>query len=347
MLNIIMPVYNTDFNLFKRACYSYLTQTKKSLLLVIDDCSKKDFSQLYKNFCYNNKIEYVRLDKNIGPGMARQYGIEKGFNNCDYISFLDSDDILLPHYVELLTSEIQKNNADVCTSNILVEGKTRNTDYIIKENNGTWLHGKIYKKSFLLENKLFFSNNILFNEDVYFNLNILYKTNKKIYLDKETYLWHNNKNSITRKEDNINWYKKHNIGYFLANIFVLKNILSEKRPVNIGIILGQLYNAYQNELILNGKKQEKILKYIININLNYLKNQYNIYINKKNTNNLISSIINNNFSGTFYYQNINCWLSLMEEEICYANQRYNAPLYYYYFGKGRMWERYRGYNIKK
>ena len=53
---------------------------------------KKGYEEEYNLFKDKMNIEIYRLNKNMGPGYARQYGIEK--SESEYILFMDSDDLL-------------------------------------------------------------------------------------------------------------------------------------------------------------------------------------------------------------------------------------------------------------
>lgn len=59
------------------------------------------------------------------------------------------------------------------------------------------LHGKIYRKQYLIENKITFSNQA-FAEDAYFNMQALLKTDKVSELDYVGYYYRGNEKGITR-----------------------------------------------------------------------------------------------------------------------------------------------------
>lgn len=250
MLNIIMPIHNTNRRLFDRAIASVLTQTKRCLLTVVDDCSDEEYSNYYKEVCDKKGLGYLRTPSNVGPGGARQYGIDKGYTNTDYIAFLDSDDILLPQFVEILTSEIQRTNSDVMIGMIIHQGKDHTTDNNIPTQVlGTWLHGKVYKRSYLEKNNIRFLDNIKCNEDVYFN-NLALKLSKKVkMIEKDVYLWCNNQDSITRSISNREFYDKYNKDFFYAGLYSFEKILNNHQEFldSTHNIYSQIYNSYHYE----------------------------------------------------------------------------------------------------
>ena len=114
--------------------------------------------------------------------------------------FLDIDDILNPRAVELLYTFSKSNFSDVTTSKIIVEKKYTKGHIIFGKQANTWLHGKIYRTNYLKDNNIHFHKDIRYNEDVSFNLLALNYTNKVYFLDEETYIWRDYKQSVTRKD---------------------------------------------------------------------------------------------------------------------------------------------------
>ena len=72
----------------------------------------------------------------------------------------------------------------------------------------TFIHGKVYRREFLLENNIFFDEDMTIHEDGYFNViaNILAKG--KIHeTSPALYLWKYNENSVVRKDRDLYIYK--------------------------------------------------------------------------------------------------------------------------------------------
>ena len=343
MLTLIMPVHNQRIDYFKRACYSALSQTKPLLLHIVDDCSNEDYSINYKKFCEMHKIGYSRISKNIGPGLARQWGIDNGYLKADYISFIDSDDILVPQFCDILTSEISKTGADYISANMVREGNSRITDRKIKETDSiTWLHGKIYSRKFLKENNIHFHKNIWFNEDVYFNTKAAYWSNNHGMVDKTVYIWFNNKDSVTRNIDYVSWYKQHNIGYFLSQVYVLEEILKTHHPVDIGVLFAQLYNSYQTELIFRPESKENLDLIIYHHFKNISSLVWEEYFKKEGFFYRASNRIGNSFEKNFFLESFLSWRDHIMEVLINGIDKHDFTMYRNYFGKGGAWERYSG-----
>jgi glycosyltransferase involved in cell wall biosynthesis len=102
-VDIVIPAYNPGKELVD-AVRSCLGQSyKKYSVIVVDDHSDIDVKKLLWDF---PSIKYIRNDKNLGPGGARNVGIKASEADC--ISFLDADDIMHEDKLKLSTSVLSK-----------------------------------------------------------------------------------------------------------------------------------------------------------------------------------------------------------------------------------------------
>jgi len=89
-ISVILPTYNTEEYILKRAIYSVLNQTFSNIeLLVIDDGSNVAFSGIQKDI-NDTRIVWINLKKNYGVSYARNCGVKLASGN--YIAFIDGDD---------------------------------------------------------------------------------------------------------------------------------------------------------------------------------------------------------------------------------------------------------------
>jgi glycosyltransferase involved in cell wall biosynthesis len=92
-VTVIMPVFNRP-QLAERAASSVLAQTFRDFeLIVVDDGSPLDLESMCPSF-HHSQVRYLR-QANGGPAAARNHGIAAA--RGQFISFLDSDDVLLPN----------------------------------------------------------------------------------------------------------------------------------------------------------------------------------------------------------------------------------------------------------
>jgi glycosyltransferase involved in cell wall biosynthesis len=104
--SIIIPTYNRA-SFIDTTIRSVLAQTYRNFeIIIVDDGSTDNTEEIIKNID-NKKIRYFKI-QNSERGFARNYGTARA--NGDYITFLDSDDILLPMYFANACESITKYN---------------------------------------------------------------------------------------------------------------------------------------------------------------------------------------------------------------------------------------------
>ena len=197
MIDVIIPAYNAHDTIEQTLCsIAYQTMTDLINVYIIDDYSKKDYSEIVSFFGHFLNIKLIRLDQNSGPGVARQYGIDH--SSGKYIIFIDADDIFSDSFsVKTLYDSIEKDNNDIVVGKFIEESNNTFYDHI---HDTTWLHGKIYRRTFLENNNIRF-NNTRANEDNGFNQLCLLCNPKIKFIDDKIYIWRNNVKSITRIND--------------------------------------------------------------------------------------------------------------------------------------------------
>lgn len=91
LISIITPIKNNS-QLFKSTYLSVIQQTHKNFeWLIIDDGSTDIELKNISNIIDDDRVKYIIGNKNLGPGGARNLGLDKISGN--YLSFIDSDDL--------------------------------------------------------------------------------------------------------------------------------------------------------------------------------------------------------------------------------------------------------------
>ncbi len=123
-ISVIVPVYNAELYLDK-CIESIVNQTLKDIqILLINDCSTDNSQSICEKYAnkYRN-VELINLEKNCGPQIARNKGLElaKG----EYIVFIDADDSINKQMCEILYSKAMINHPDILMYNVIdnIEGK--------------------------------------------------------------------------------------------------------------------------------------------------------------------------------------------------------------------------------
>lgn len=98
-VSIILPTYNRAYCI-GNTIDSVLKQTYTEWELIIcDDCSKDNTQELIGGY-KDERIRYVRNNKNLGLPANRNIGIES--SKCDMVMFLEDDIIIEPDCLEIL-----------------------------------------------------------------------------------------------------------------------------------------------------------------------------------------------------------------------------------------------------
>ena len=194
--SIVVPVFNVVVvdkeNLFRVCLDSLINQTHKNIeILLIDDGSKDNASEICDEYARKDCRIMVIHKENEGAGKSRNVGLLN--STGDFVLFVDSDD-----YIELKTCEVFNTilnefpNLDIIASNYRVYEKNivynlkftpllsklpvSGKEFLKYQMKNKSLHAitgfHIAKRTFLIDNNLFFRTDIIGGEDVEWTLRI-------------------------------------------------------------------------------------------------------------------------------------------------------------------------------
>lgn len=115
-ISVIVPIYNVEKYL-KKCIDSIIFQTYRDFeLILVDDGSTDRCPEICDD--YAKKYDYIRVihKKNGGLSDARNVGICN--SKCNYITFIDADDYINPHFLEIMLDAIIKYSADIVISGL-------------------------------------------------------------------------------------------------------------------------------------------------------------------------------------------------------------------------------------
>lgn len=113
-ISVIMAIFNTPFEIFKRAINSVLNQDFENFeIIVINDGSSITLSRQLHDYCkiHENKICYVH-GKNVGQSLAVNRAVH--FAQGDFITIIDADDEYKPNHLSSCLNEM--DTADLISS---------------------------------------------------------------------------------------------------------------------------------------------------------------------------------------------------------------------------------------
>ncbi|MGQ7318909.1 glycosyltransferase family 2 protein [Streptococcus suis] len=214
-VSIIIPAYNVEKYIVK-CISSILEQTYTNIeVIVVNDGSTDKTRQLIDDIAQTDKRVNVLHKKNGGVSAARNSGIE--ISTGDYLVFVDGDDYIAPDYVEYMLSLIKNTGSEFCLSKSCFTKsgeKQAESEYIKKLTPeeatalllspnvivGCW--NKIFKRSLIVDNNIWFSTTLFYGEGLTFITTVSQRSesvgigNRKVY-----YYRRNNEASATTKFD--------------------------------------------------------------------------------------------------------------------------------------------------
>lgn len=108
LVSIIMPSYNTAF-FIAESIQSVLAQSYKDWeLIIVDDCSPDNTDQVVKPYLSDERIIYLKNEKNSGAAVSRNRALREAKGK--WIAFLDSDDLWMPDKLKKQISFMEKND---------------------------------------------------------------------------------------------------------------------------------------------------------------------------------------------------------------------------------------------
>ncbi len=205
-VSIIIPVYNVA--LYIADCLrSVYAQTYPSLeIILVNDATPDDsmtqavpwIEKLQERY----EVKVVNHPRNRGLSAARNTGMEAA--TADWVYFMDSDDEITPSCIELLVKQAEKYpDVDFVIGDIKYVGTAWNfpliCDTYVRGNENIlrdyttykWYMmavNRLYRKSYLLQNSLFFKEGLLHEDELYsFQIATTAQAMATVY--EETYIY--------------------------------------------------------------------------------------------------------------------------------------------------------------
>ena len=279
-ISLIIPVYNVEQYL--RDCLnSVVAQTNSDCeVICVNDGSTDGSLTILKEFQNRYNQITVITQQNKGLSGARNAGIlaAKG----DYLFFLDSDDWIEPNTLEILAQK-QRGEDLVCFNGrrVFEDGSTEEPDNEIEELNlNGWEYYckyalvrrkfhfvcsvlRLYRREYLLKNKLFFEEGIYHEDNLFTPLACYYAQTVKVIPDC-LYVYRIRKGSITQSVNVQRLYDMITVANKLSDFFIPISDIDKNNLYRE--IAGEYFGAFMPEKRKLYGDKDLAIKRIINWN---------------------------------------------------------------------------------
>ena len=120
MISVIIPVYNVE-NYLEECLNSVQHQTYTNIeVILVNDGSTDNSKMICERYCQEDRRFHLLNQENQGQSVARNTGV--AVSTGEFIAFVDSDDIILPNYLETLMHYMSED-VDIVESQFTVSKK--------------------------------------------------------------------------------------------------------------------------------------------------------------------------------------------------------------------------------
>lgn len=211
-VDIIIPVHNSE---------KYLSDCLKSIdnqeynkinVIIINDGSIDESEKIINSYVHSSRfnVKYFAFQEPQGVSVARNKGIE--LSSGEFVTFVDSDDIILPNHVKTLVhnmtgnvslSAVYTSKSDLSRN---MKGKSKVlslSDSFISVLSSKGVEGyvwnKLFRNKFLQKYHIQFKQNIVMSEDLLFVCDYLLKVSGNMRMSSnQSYYYRINNTSVTK-----------------------------------------------------------------------------------------------------------------------------------------------------
>lgn len=290
-VSVIIPMYNAE-NTIGECLDSLVAQTifPDMEIIVVDDFSSDHCLHIVEIYeqKYPEQFIVIKLDKNGGPGRARNIALE--YATSEYIGYVDSDDAAYPIMFEKLYDEAKRTKADVVDGGFynqkddvaivyasddlvgLMDSKKRSGLIIA----GGYIWSKIYKRDFLITERIRFREDYVL-EDMDYLTEVFLKVKTMANVKEILYVYRDSSGSLSKT---IDVYK------YIRNLTSAMNAVYEKAiqaddyegsREAVEYTLIQLY-SYSVNMCLRAIKDSRYSRDSVKQVLYALKDMKNLYV---------------------------------------------------------------------
>lgn len=228
MISIIVPCYNAE-KYIDRCMRSLVNQTvgieKMEIILINDASTDGTYNKLLaweQQYC--GHILLIDFEENSKQGRARNVGMRCAAG--EYIAFVDADDWVEPTMCEILLAAVESGDYDFAQGWVVVDDREKylapekrritqdfsihissvkdRKQQILQRTLASYLWNKLYRKDFLINNRIMLLEDIMYEDAFFLGLLNLYAENV-ICVGECVYHYFDNKQGVT-KQRNTTYY---------------------------------------------------------------------------------------------------------------------------------------------
>lgn len=280
MLSLIVPVYNGTMFLRKTLDSLENQDYEQIELILVDDGSKDESLNIMRTFAMESKRTVkIITQRNSGVCAARNAGFSVAVGK--YVAFCDQDDLFARKCFSKLIDALEKNDADIAfcgfdfidaDDNIIgryeksyvypkynpLKGEDILSQYLLGKV-AIWGGAILYRRNFLLDNKILYTRNCIFAEDNEFFIKSLAVAERVACVRESLSFWRQHKYSTSTSysfkqiERNSNLHEL--TAYLRCRAFLEKRGKQNTNAYKIltSLIIPSAYVAYlQRVLLIHG-----------------------------------------------------------------------------------------------
>ena len=205
-LDIIVTHYKEPFELGKKffdmlALQRNVNFDDVGVILVNDGEENELVGNWYKKYPY--QIHQLSIPHG-GVSRARNAGLDA--STADWVMFCDFDDCFQSIFgLYLIFCGMAEDKYDLLRASFTEEvlGDDGIMHLVAHDDDSVFIHGKVIRRKFLVDNKIRFNDKLTIHEDGFFNVltyALAKKNNREVKINTTIYLWAWNGNSVVRKD---------------------------------------------------------------------------------------------------------------------------------------------------
>ena len=281
-MSIIIPYHNEDKELFRPLLSSLDTQIgidfNEIEVIITNNSPHEEIKNLDNLFIeYENIYPFIRYEEcpyksSMGPN--REYGMSLAIGT--YIMFCDFDDVLYSPLSLYTIFNSLTDDYDMYDFYSIKELDPRDKQerygdsiFEINKTNPVLLHGKVYRRQYLIDKNIHFCHKLFAWEDMYFNQLIEQNKPRRIEKPVSVYIWKFRQSSVSKEMGpEIVYQTKHWKDGILKNYYIFEylkkyNTLSNKEFSELFINTVANWYLDPSDTYMNPTGVEEIYGYII------------------------------------------------------------------------------------